>query len=147
MAAEVSNYEIFKGLFGGPLLVFAGVAAYAYYVGGFDVLWYSTVYKVSADQVHVEKRPIDCDYYFAPVGYKGCQYKAVVKAYDKAGYIVAGDDPPIYSHDVKTGKPIVCDDKGKTWELFDKYADDVPDPKVTHFHVSWLKVTDWSRLL
>ncbi len=117
----------------------AGYDLYAEMFGR-DVLYYSWKYKISSDHVHISKKPIDCDYYFAPVGYKGCQYKSVAKAYDKQGWLIAGDGAAIYSHDTKTGKPIVSDDNGKTWELID--PDDVPDPKVNSVVVSWVKVPD-----
>jgi hypothetical protein len=129
-------------------LVGAGVSAYVLYYG-FSLIateenpwWLAKVYKVSTDQVHVNKKPIDCDFHYAPVGYKGCQYKAVVKTYDKEGWLVGGDGAPRYSHDAKTGKPIESDDDGKTWERIDEILDDVPDPKVTSVVVSWVKVTD-----
>ena len=102
-------------------LVLGATGAYFLYYGFsaflIEPLWLARVYKVSTDQVHVNKKPIDCDYHYAPVGYKGCQYKSVVKAYDKAGWLVGGDGVPIYSHDARTGKPIESDDNGKTWEL------------------------------
>ena len=127
-------------------LVSAPIAAYAiWYLAALlslDPIWLARVYKVSADQVHVNKKPIDCDFFYAPVGYKGCQYKSVVKAYDKEGWLVGGDGAPIYSHDAKTGKPIESDDNGKTWASIANILDDVPDPKVTSVVVSWVKVAD-----
>jgi hypothetical protein len=118
----------------------AGLGVVAEYFGGDTPLLYVLRYKVSTQQVHINKKPQDCDYYYAPVGYKGCQYKPVVKAYDKAGWLVGGDGAPIYSHDAKTGKPIESDDEGKTWEFIDE--DDIPDPKVTSVTVSWVKAVD-----
>jgi len=43
------------------------------------------------DQVHTNDKPSDCDWSRAPLGNKGCSYKAVVYAYNAAGYLVAGD--------------------------------------------------------
>jgi hypothetical protein len=126
----------------GSVLVFAGIVAYITWVGGLDTVWYAAVYKVSTDQVHVNKKPIDCDYYYAPVGHKGCQYEAVVKAYDKAGSQVGGDGAPIYSHDAKTEVPIISYDDGKTWRRVDPEYDPDEFAKVQSVVVYWMKVED-----
>jgi hypothetical protein len=89
---------IVAGLCGVAALALA-VGVYAYYAETFggDTFWYAYRYKVSTNQVRINKKPIDCDYYYAPVGYKGCQYKPVVKAYDKEGWLVGGDGAPYTS--------------------------------------------------
>src|SRR5271163_4912875 len=38
-------------------------------------IWYLPQYSVCIDQLTVEKKPRDCDYYTAPLGYKNCHYE------------------------------------------------------------------------
>lgn len=76
----------------------------------------------------------------APLGNKECHYEAAVTAYNAAGDLVGGDDAPKYSHDTKTGKPIISWDDGKTWVWFARA--DIPDQKVKSVIVTWSKVTD-----
>lgn len=80
----------------GVVALGSAVGVYAHYAEtyGGEPFYYGYRYEVSSDQVHIDKKPIDCDYYYAPVGYKGCQYKPVVKAYDKQGWLVGGDGAP-----------------------------------------------------
>jgi hypothetical protein len=59
-----------------------------------NVIWYSVKYEVSLDQVHMGTKPRDCDWGHAPLGDKGCHFKAVVVAYNAAGYMVGVDDAP-----------------------------------------------------
>jgi hypothetical protein len=40
-----------------------------------DKAWYSFRYNADLKNVRVEKRPLDCDFFHAPVGGKGCHYK------------------------------------------------------------------------
>ena len=53
---------------------------------------------------------------------------------------MGGDDAPKYSHDTKTGKPIVSWDNGKSWVWYP--GAEIPDQKVKSVSVSWIKVTD-----
>jgi hypothetical protein len=55
-----------------------------------DKVWYSARYGVDVDRVHVEAKPEDCDYYYAPVGNKGCHYEEVVTTFDRVGNPVVG---------------------------------------------------------
>lgn len=40
-----------------------------------DRVWYSIMYSTDWKNVNIEKRPLDCDFFHAPVGDKGCHYK------------------------------------------------------------------------
>ncbi len=40
-----------------------------------DKAWYSFRYSADLKNVTVDKRPLDCDFFYAPVGDKGCHYK------------------------------------------------------------------------
>jgi hypothetical protein len=46
---------------------------------------YSIKYAVSADKIHVDPKPTDCDFWHLPVGTKGCHYQRVVVARDSKG--------------------------------------------------------------
>ena len=50
-----------------------------------DTAWYSIKYNVHPDKVHVAVKPEDCDYYYAPVGYKGCHYERSVTTFNAQG--------------------------------------------------------------
>jgi len=40
-----------------------------------DRVWYSYRYDTDFKNVNVNKRPLDCDFFHAPVGSKGCEYE------------------------------------------------------------------------
>jgi hypothetical protein len=40
-----------------------------------DRCWYSVRYEADWANVHIERRPSDCDFIHAPLGNKGCSYK------------------------------------------------------------------------
>ncbi|WP_439408795.1 hypothetical protein ACNJX9_11255 [Bradyrhizobium sp. DASA03076] len=101
-----------------------------------NALWYGVKYQVGFDKVQTSTKPKDCDFMHAPLGDKGCSYKAHVKAYNASGALVSGEDAPKYGRDSKTGSSIISYNDGKTW---DWYAGDVPDPKVASVVVFWLK--------
>jgi hypothetical protein len=105
-----------------------------------NAIWYGVKYEVSFDQVHTSDKPSDCDWSRAPLGGKGCYYKTNVGAYNAVGNLVAGDNAPKYGNDVRTGKPIISYDDGKTWSW--SYADATPDRKVKTVRVEWVKVTE-----
>jgi hypothetical protein len=42
-------------------------------------LFYAAIYQVNTAQVHVEKLPSDCGFWYAPLGDKGCHYKKQVE--------------------------------------------------------------------
>lgn len=124
------------------LIVWLAVAAIAlgvYWVG-FDVAWYSLRYMVSPSKVQVDAKPRDCFFMTAPLGDKGCHYKAAVSAVNTQGILVGGDNAPKYGHDTKTGKPIISYDQGKTWNWM--ITPDVPDQKIDKVVVTWDKVTE-----
>jgi hypothetical protein len=43
-----------------------------------DRIWYSLRYGVSYDKVFIMKRPITCDFMYAPIGKKDCSFDASV---------------------------------------------------------------------
>jgi hypothetical protein len=57
--------------------VFVAIAAWFYWFGPSV---YSIKYAVSADNIYVDQRPTDCDFWHAPLGKKGCHYQRVVIA-------------------------------------------------------------------
>src|SRR5258708_38454293 len=63
-------------------------------------------------------KPNDCDFIHAPLGDKGCSYKAHVKVYNADGVLVAGENAPKYGSDTKTAKPIISYDGGKNWDWY-----------------------------
>jgi hypothetical protein len=127
---------------GGALvaLIFLGVAVYVFVPGSWiNALWYGVQYKVAFSEVHTSNKPSDCDWSRAPLGNKGCHYKAVVGAYNAAGDLVAGDYAPKYGKDIRTGDPIISYDGGKTWR-WSSVAD--PDLTVKAVRVEWVKETE-----
>jgi hypothetical protein len=97
-------------------------------------------YGVNIGSVHTDAKPNDCDFMHAPLGDKGCSYKAHAEAYNAAGVLVGGEGAPKYGHDTKTGRPIISYDGGKTWDWYP--ADAVPDKTVASVRVFWLKDTN-----
>jgi hypothetical protein len=83
-------------------------------------------YNVSPSNIFYPPKPPDCDFLHAPLGRKECHYKAVVEAFNASGVQIAGDGAPKYSRDVKTNKPIISWDGGKTWE----WTSNDTDPKI-----------------
>ena len=79
-------------------------------------VWYSVKYGVGFDDVHTDARPNDCDFIYAPLGDKGCSYKAHVQLSNADDVLVAGDNPPIYANDTKTAKLLflITEDKRGT---------------------------------
>lgn len=105
-----------------------------------DILWYAAEYNVSIDQVHIGDQPTDCDWMRAPLGGKGCHFKAIATGYNVPGDVVAGDGAPKYGHDTNTGKPIISYDNGETWAWFPGSA--IPDLRIKTVEVRWEKVTE-----
>ena len=104
---------------GGVILLYLGIFALFFVPASWTYpLWYAVAYQVSPAQVRTPDQPSDCDWTRAPLGRKGCSYKALVKAYNSAGQVVGGDGAPKYGHDTNTGKPIISYDEGKTWAWF-----------------------------
>jgi len=53
-----------------------------------NAIWCGVQYHIPLDQVYTSNKPSDCDWTHAPLGYKGCYYKAVVGAFNAAGDLV-----------------------------------------------------------
>jgi hypothetical protein len=99
-------------------------------------LWYSVQYQVGFGDVQTDAKPDDCDFLRAPLGSKGCSYKAHVKVLNADGVQVAGEGAPMYGSDTKTAKPIISYDGGKNWNW---YEGAVPSPKPKYVGVFWVK--------
>jgi hypothetical protein len=113
----VERFDEGSSYFG--LLVVAGVMFYVFSNDPWtNSLWYSVKYNVGFNDVRTASRPRDCDFLSAPLGDKGCKYKAYLQVYNADGALVAGDDAPIYGSDTKTGRPIISRDSGKTWDWY-----------------------------
>lgn len=117
---------------GGAVLVFSS-SSYSWS----NAVWYSVEYGVSFNDVQTDAKPSDCDFLHAPLGDKGCTYKAHVKVFNADGVLVAGEDAPVYGSDTKTGKPIISYDGGKTWNWYDGAT--IPNPKAKSVRVFWTK--------
>ena len=107
--------------------------------GWSNSLWYSVQYHVGFGDVHTDAKPSDCDFIHAPLGDKGCSYKAHVRVYNAEGALVAGENAPNapqFGSDTKTGKPIISYDGGKNW---DWYSGDAPNWKPKSVMVYWVK--------
>ena len=125
----------------GAALLALGVCAWFFLPDSWtSAIWYGAQYKVHASQVHTSDKPSDCDWSRAPLGNKGCYYKAVVGAFNAAGDLVSGDDAPKYGKDSKTGKPIISYDDGKTWRR--SHLDDTPDLRIKTVRVEWIKINE-----
>jgi hypothetical protein len=102
---------------GWAILIIIGIGIWIWYNGGIEKTLFSLKYSVPPASVHVDPRPNDCDFTHAPLGDKGCHYKAVIAAYNSVGVLVAGDlAPEERFHDV--------------------------DHKVSKLTVTWVKVED-----
>lgn len=75
------------------LVIAGGFFAFSNY-GWSNSLWYSVQYGVGFDDVRTDAKPNDCDFMHAPLGDKGCSYKAHVKVYNADGVPVAGENAP-----------------------------------------------------
>jgi hypothetical protein len=104
-----------------------------------NAIRYAIKFKVAVNQVHTDDKPSDCDWTRAPLGNKGCHFKAIVNTFNAAGESLGGDDAPKYRRDSKTGKAIVSYDRGKTW---DSWEGPIPDMQVKSVEIWWDKVTE-----
>ena len=100
-------------------------------------LWYSVQYGVGFGDVQTDTKPSDCDFLHAPLGEKGCSYKAHVQVYNADGLYVVGEKSPVYRSDTETRKPIVSFDRGETWEWYDGAT--IPNLKPKFVRVYWAK--------
>jgi hypothetical protein len=69
---------------------------------------YQVQYWTSADMVTIAREPIDCDFWSAPLGIKGCHYEKVVTVV-KYGASFEGSK----------SRPVASYDGGKTWQWND----------------------------
>lgn len=46
-----------------------------------DRAGYAAQYHVREEHVHIEPKPRDCDFWYAPIGDKGCHYEQYVERY------------------------------------------------------------------
>jgi hypothetical protein len=99
-------------------------------------LWYSVQYKVGFDDVQTAAKPDDCDFLRAPLGSKGCSYKAHVQVLNADGVLVVGEGASMFGWDPNTKKDIVSYDGGKKWNW---YFGAVPSPKPKSVRVFWVK--------
>jgi hypothetical protein len=122
-------------------LVVLGVLALYFFIPASwtNGAWYGVKYSVSPEKVDTDPKPKDCDFIHAPLGDKGCSYRAHVRAYNASGVLVGGENAPKYSLDTKTGKPIISYDDGKTWDWSSEAT--VPNRTVASVKVYWLKET------
>jgi len=118
------------------LVVAGGFLAFSNY-GWSNSLWYAAQYGVGFGDVQTDAKPNDCDFIHAPLGDKGCSYKAHVKVYNADGVLVAGENAPKYGSDTKTAKPIISYDGGKNWDWY--IGATVPNPKPKSVRVFWVK--------
>jgi hypothetical protein len=82
---------------------FVAGAAYVFWVGP-SVLWYAVEYKVSPKKIQIDSKPADCDFWHAPVGFKGCHYERSVVALrcdkpDDEGFAICRADDRNVNHD------------------------------------------------
>jgi hypothetical protein len=112
-----------------PFLIFLAFSNY----GWTNSIWYSVQYGVGFDDVQTDAKPTDCDFISAPLGAKGCSYKAHVNVFNADGVLVAGENAPMYGRDTKTGKSTISYDGGKSWVAT------VFDPKPKSVRVFWVK--------
>lgn len=71
----------------------------------------------------------------APLGDKGCSYKATATALNADGVPLFGQRPPKFGKDSKTGKAIISYDGGSTW---DWYVGTAENPNtITSINVTW----------
>ena len=78
------------------VLVIVG-AGFAFTNSGWsNSLWYSYQYGVGFSDVQTDVKPSDCDFLQAPLGLKGCSYKAHVQVYNADGLYAGGEKAPEY---------------------------------------------------
>jgi len=88
---------------------------------------YAWSHGVSTDQVTIDKRPKDCDFFHAPIGDKACKYKRQVSTVQVKSEYSATTGAVHY----------VSYDDGKTWSVDTSVP--ATQPQVS---ISWEKVED-----
>ncbi len=110
-----------------------GIVLVWFALAGFSDLWnsklrFSMFYSVDYDQVTIQKKPTDCDFFHAPIGDKDCHYEKVVGTVR-----VRSDNSDLARYSVN----YVSFDEGKTWTV-----DDAHPPTKPQVVVSWEKMED-----
>jgi hypothetical protein len=100
---------------------------------GFADMWtsklrYSMWYSVDYDQVTIQKKPTDCNFFTAPMGEKDCRYYRQVSTIQVK---TENSNPARYPVNY------VSFDEGKTWTV-----DDATPPTKPQVIVSWEKKDD-----
>lgn len=112
--------------------IWAGIAFFDYLgrARWLNTIRYAVWYSVNGNQVEQleDKPPSDCDFFHAPIGFKGCKYEKSVTV-----------QSIITSRDTQTNRPIVSYDDGKTWEWNDTGTPVRPRKTV---YISWDKKDD-----
>jgi hypothetical protein len=72
-----------------------------YVINDWDRISYSFSYSTTVDDVHINERPISCDWGYSPLGIKGCHYEKLITTI-------------AWERD-KNGKALISRDEGKTW--------------------------------
>jgi hypothetical protein len=97
-----------------------------------DMWWSKTRiswwYGVSTDQVTIEKKPADCNFFHAPLGGKGCHYDP------QAGGVQVKTDN---SNPARFAVNYVSFDDGKTWTV-----DDAVPPTKPQVVISWERIEE-----
>jgi hypothetical protein len=133
--------------FGWVGLIIVGWLALA----GFTDMWnsklrYSLQRGVDYDQVTIQKKPPDCNFFHAPLGSKDCHYDPQVSTVQVGvgtnlwgGQSISYDEGNTWLRTAKNanGDPIVSNDDGKSWSL-----NSVPPFTKPQVIVSWEKKDD-----
>jgi hypothetical protein len=86
---------------------------------------YSLRYNTDLSRVHVAPKPSDCDFFRAPLGFKGCHYQKSLQV-------------ARYKADVRSGQWIISYNDGKTWnQLVEGEKPGPPD-----VYVNWERLED-----
>jgi hypothetical protein len=115
-------------------LSWVGLVIFGWLVlAGFSDMWnskarYSLWYSVGYDQVTVQKKPTDCNFFHAPIGDKDCHYDRQVSTIRVK---TENSDPARFAINY------VSYDDGNTW-----IVDDANPPTQPQVIVSWEKADD-----
>ena len=90
---------------------------------------YTAAYHTDETRVHISPKPGDCDFFYTPIGSKGCHY-------DRQLTIVR------HGHAPNTLQPMMSLDDGRSWQVESGRVVGSPDPP-RDIYVGWNKVNDW----
>ena len=92
---------------------------------------YVVQYQVGPKKVTIAKEPHDCDFIYAPIGAKFCEYNQTVSTVR-------------WGRSQNGGEPIISTDEGKTWLRFTPEPGvEVPNPStIEEVNVEWEKKDD-----